>query len=189
MKSKSDLLEFYRVWYEFEHERHLKLNASLSVLFALQTAVISAIVYIFDNLALGSFNWFGWIALLFCCTCIAIACHFSVRAYWGQTYEYLGSPKDLHDLYANHIDWIAYDPNEENLSKPVDDLLKRYVRCTNQNYYSNFDKSKRRHVAVGLLVVSIIGIVPAYTAFRLEKETSNVESSDTATSAASAAAD
>ena len=186
MEKRSELLVFYKDWYVFEHERHLKLNSSLSIVFAIQLTIATALYYLFDGFAIEFPFSISWLLFLSSCVFWVVSAFFAVRAYWGQQYTYLGNPRKLGNLYLNFIEWIEYRPTVSRKLAISEDLFERYVSCTEKNYNSNNEKSRFRHIAVGFLLASALTLGPSYVGFRLTKEVS-YEQSQTTTSTSSPA--
>ncbi len=158
-----NLLDLYKEHYFFEINRRHQLTSQLSIPIGILTVLGGLSAYIVKNNFMCSDDKKLLFAVLLSISSLffIITIYYLIRSYYGYTYRFIPSPKDINDYKKQLSDYHKkLGSSEEKVELELEEfLIERYAIAAHENTWNNDSKSVFLHKANTALIYTLISLL------------------------------
>lgn len=182
------LTEFCQERYDHEASRRSELTGAVALPLGVLSVLGGALVAVLKELQppLGAQEWVLAIASGASLLAGLVSAYFLARSYFGYTYRYVATPKQVRDHHANvKATYVAAKLDAAAATyyadtKVLEYIQERYAEAAHHNTLNNDRKSYFLHMANGAMIVALVPAVAAggaylYSTFHSQPSATRVE--------------
>ena len=167
------LTEFCQERYDYEATRRSELTGAVALPVGVLSVLGGALVAVLKGLRppLDASDWVLAIASGISLLAGLLSAHYLARSYFGYTYRYVATPKQVRDHHAAvKATYIAaavdaVSSTQYANKKVLEYIQERYAEAAHHNTLNNDRKSYFLHMANGAMIVALIPAVAAGGAY------------------------
>jgi hypothetical protein len=158
-----DVLDLYKEHYFFEINRRDQLTSQLSIPIGILTILGGLGAYLANTISICSKDMkIVFIAILAISTLFfIITIYYLIRSYYGYTYRYIPTPKEIDDYRKQLKEYHERVGNSEEqvIIEIKEFLTERYAISTHKNTWNNDSKSGFLHKANKALIYTLVSLL------------------------------
>lgn len=160
-----DYHQFYKEHYFFELDRKHKLTDALVIPIGVLSVLGGALVVMVKELdvPLNSFELIQLCLIALGAVSICITTCFLTRSYYGYSYSYIATSKELKEYYEGLVAYHeSLEDSKQNAALLTEEYINsEYAKHTRVNTDNNDKKSGYLHYANGFLIASLVIVILA----------------------------